>query len=87
MIMKMLRCWLILFLVVLTAPASLSADPWKRHTIDQSSRGADGVRVADVNGDGQLDLVTGWEEGGVIRVYLNPGAKQSQRPWPAVTVG
>lgn len=87
MIMKMLRCSLVLLLVVLTAPASLSADPWKRHTIDKSSRGADGVRVADVNGDGQLDLVTGWEEGGIIRVYLNPGAKQSQRPWPAVTVG
>ena len=32
---------------------------WERHTIDNSSKGADGVRVADVNGDGLLDLTTG----------------------------
>lgn len=63
------------------------AKPWARHTIDDSSRGADGVRIADVNGDGLMDLTTGWEEGGVIRVYLNPGAKESKQPWPAVTVG
>lgn len=60
---------------------------WTRHTIDNSSRGADGVRVADVNGDGMMDLTTAWEEGGVIRVYLNPGPKDAKDPWPAVTVG
>ncbi|MBC8351333.1 MAG: VCBS repeat-containing protein [Planctomycetes bacterium] len=63
------------------------AAPWARHTIDASSRGADGVRIADVNGDGLMDLATGWEEGGVIRAYLNPGPKTSKQPWPAVTVG
>ena len=31
--------------------------PWKRHTIDNSSIGADGVRVADANTDGVMDLV------------------------------
>ncbi len=61
--------------------------PWQRHTIDNSSRGADGVRLADVNGDGLLDMTTGWEEGGVIRVYLNPGPQRATLPWPAVTVG
>ena len=25
---------------------------WERHTIDNQSRGADGARMADVNGDG-----------------------------------
>ena len=78
--------WVIL-LFSLLACERLAAEPWKRHVIDQSSRGADGVRLADVNRDGRPDLVTGWEEGGVIRVYLNPGPKQSQSPWPAVTVG
>ena len=63
------------------------ADPWPRHTIDNTSRGADGVRMMDVNGDGHLDIATGWEEGGVIRVYLNPGHGKSKAPWPAVTVG
>ena len=61
--------------------------PWKRHTIDNTSRGADGIDLADVNGDGLQDLVSGWEEGGEIRLYLNPGPKQSVNPWPKVTVG
>lgn len=61
--------------------------PWRRHTIDNRSRGADGVRLADTNGDGLSDIVTGWEEGGVIRVYQNPGPRQAAQPWPSVEVG
>ena len=60
---------------------------WRRHTIDASSRGADGVRLADINGDGLPDIATGWEEGGQVRVYLNPGPKRAKETWPAVTVG
>jgi hypothetical protein len=60
---------------------------WARHTIDASSRGADGVRLADVNGDGLPDIATGWEEGGQVRLCLNPGPARARRPWPAVTVG
>ncbi|MFQ6132608.1 MAG: FG-GAP repeat domain-containing protein [Armatimonadota bacterium] len=74
-------------LVLLSGTAACRAAPWQRHTIDDSSRGADGVRVADVNGDGLMDITTGWEQGGVIRVYLNPGAESVRSPWPAVTVG
>jgi hypothetical protein len=76
-------------LVVLFAGFSslLLGAPWVRHTIDNSSRGADGVRLADVNGDGLPDITTGWEEGGVIRVYLHPGPAKSKNAWPAVTVG
>ena len=60
---------------------------WRRHVIDDSSRGADGVRLADANGDGLLDIATPWEEDGLVRVYLNPGPSFSKLPWPAVTVG
>jgi len=73
--------------ILLAFFAAAHAEPWRRHTIDNSSRGADGVRLADVNGDSLPDIVTGWEEGGVIRVYLNPGARKAKQPWPAVTVG
>ncbi len=66
---------------------SILSSAWRRHTIDASSRGADGVRLKDVNSDGLLDIATGWEEGGVIRAYLNPGPARSAEPWPAVTVG
>jgi len=68
-------------------PAQESESPWPRHTIDATSVGADGVRLADANGDGLLDIATGWEEGGRIRVYLNPGPGKAKRPWPRVTVG
>ncbi|MEX2216020.1 MAG: VCBS repeat-containing protein [Phycisphaeraceae bacterium] len=78
----------VLFALGVAALPVLSADaPWKRHAIDNSSRGADGVRLADANGDGLLDITTGWEEGGVIRVYLNPGPAKAKEKWPRVTVG
>ncbi len=64
-----------------------SSAPWPRHTIDASSRGADGVKLGDLNGDGRPDLVTGWEEGGVVRVYLHPGPTAARAPWPQATVG
>jgi len=61
--------------------------PWVCHIIDDSSRGADGVRLADINGDGLPDIATGWEEGGISRAYINPGPDRAKGKWPAVTVG
>ena len=66
---------------------TLAADPWPRHIIDASSQGADGVRLGDLDRDGRPDVVTGWEEGGAVRVCFNPGPDLAGRPWPAVTVG
>ena len=60
---------------------------WERHTIDNTSQGADGVRLADFDGDGRLDIVSPWEQGGRIRVYRNPGDALLREPWPAVEVG
>jgi hypothetical protein len=76
-----------LVLAVTLTSLAYAEEPWQRHTIDDSSRGADGVRIADVNGDGHPDFTTGWEEGGKVRVYLNPGPEKAKDPWPAVTVG
>jgi hypothetical protein len=77
--------------VLLGCSGSLSgqenARPWTRHTIDDSSRGADGVRLADVNGDGLMDIATPWEEGGCVRACINPGPSRVNEKWPAVTVG
>ena len=36
--------------------AAQSGAPWPRHVIDASSRGADGVRLADLNGDGAVNV-------------------------------
>ncbi|MFT5301958.1 MAG: hypothetical protein ACI87E_003536 [Mariniblastus sp.] len=62
-------------------------EPWVRHVIDDSLQGADGVRLGDFNHDGLLDVVTGWEESGIVRLYLNPGPSKSKLPWPCTTVG
>lgn len=71
-------------------PIANGAEPtaeWTRHTIDASSRGADGVRLADANGDGRPDIATGWEQDGIVRLYLHPGAEKVKYNWPAVTIG
>lgn len=68
-------------------PTQFRGDPWPLRAIDNSSSGADGVRVADVNGDLLPDVTTGWEQGGVTRVYVHPGYASVRAPWPAVTVG
>jgi hypothetical protein len=60
---------------------------WPIHIIDDKSRGPDGVKLADANGDGLPDIATGFEQGGVTRVYLHPGHAKSREPWPKVTVG
>lgn len=78
-------------LILLTAVIFISTRavdegrPWARHAIDASSIGADGARMSDVNGDGRPDIATAWEEGGLIRIYLNPGPGKAA--WPSVTVG
>lgn len=60
-------------------------EPWKMHSIDPSpSSGSDGVKLADVNGNGFLDLVTGFEEGGVSRIYINPGPDKASQYWEYV---
>jgi hypothetical protein len=69
------------------SPTAQRSEPWTRHTIDSSSLGADGVRAADVNGDGALDLVTSWEQGGLTRVYLADRSSSGDPAWRSITVG
>jgi hypothetical protein len=66
-----------------------SYSSWRRHVIDDQSVGADGIKMADWNHDGLADWVTGWEEGGKIRIYTHPGTKdvRNLKKWPTLTVG
>jgi len=85
---SLLSCFVLIPLLGVWNCASVWAEtPWKRHTIDDTSRGADGARPMDINGDGLMDLATAWEEGGLARVYLHPGPAKCHSPWPRVTVG
>tara|TARA_B110000881_G_scaffold47810_1_gene40105 strand:- start:93 stop:1277 length:1185 start_codon:yes stop_codon:yes gene_type:complete len=74
-------------LILISFSLAHAEGPWARHTIDDSSKGADGIRLADINGDGLSDIATGWEEGGIVRAYLHPGKAKAKQEWPAVTVG
>ncbi len=78
---------LVFFTFAVGASAEENGAAWKRHVIDDSSKGADGVRLADVNGDGLVDIATGWEQGGVVRICVHPGVAKVKEKWPAVTVG
>jgi len=65
------------------SPVSAETAAWPRHIIDASSRGAGGVRLADVNGDGLLDITYSCEhaEGdkrGVVWLKQVPGADGPQ---------
>lgn len=88
-----LASWCVLIVLLIrcgTGDSETAAWPdgaWARHTIDDSSLGADGVRLGDIDGDGLLDIVSPWEQGGLVRVYLNPGPDGLRAHWPAVTVG
>lgn len=67
--------------------ACAQGENWVRYAIDDSLRGADGVKLADANGDGRLDIVTGWEESGQARAYFHPGPENVYQAWPRVAVG
>jgi hypothetical protein len=62
-------------------------EPWVLHTIHTGPSGADGLDAADVDGDGLLDLASGWEQAGMVTVSYNPGAAAVREPWPTVVAG
>lgn len=76
----------ILFILLISTQVAYGQG-WKHHIIDNSSSGADGVKLTDVNGDGLLDITTGWEEGGITKLYLHPGVGKVEENWPSVIVG
>lgn len=61
---------------------------WQKWTIDASGNGADGVHTGDINRDGLIDVVSGWEQSGNLMLYLNPGpgALRDTASWSRVDI-
>ena len=76
---------LIFFLIFISF--TQAQEKWKLHIIDGEGSGADGIRLADINADGHQDIVTGWEESGVTKIYLNPGPTKVKERWAKSIVG
>ena len=77
----------IFILLLLSGLLAKSQNQWQVHVIDNSSSGADGVKLADINNDGRLDIVTGWEEGGYTKLYLQPETNLVKEKWPQMILG
>ncbi|MFP4095880.1 MAG: FG-GAP repeat domain-containing protein [Cyclobacteriaceae bacterium] len=71
-------------LLLLSFFAAQAQQPWQMHVIDDSSFGSDGTKLYDVNGDQLMDIISGWEQGNVARLYFNPG--KTDAGWPFVEV-
>jgi FG-GAP-like repeat len=71
-------------------PGGVGLDtPWERHAISPGSslfKGADGVYLADIDGDERLDVVSGHEQSHRVSVSLHPGFDQADAPWPTVAI-
>ena len=61
---------------------------WTRHTISQAYLGGDGNDAADVDGDGDLDFATSWEEGQTATITIRPSSGWNDSAnWNTFAVG
>ncbi len=64
----------------------VQADYWTLHTIDDAMEGADGVDLYDIDKDGDLDAVSGWEESAMVLLHENPGPAHVKNRWGRTVV-
>ena len=59
---------------------------WTRHTIRGGVGGADGVDLADIDGDGNPEVTSGWEQSGIVTLSFHPGSARLGEPWPTIAL-
>lgn len=78
--MKPVKLYKILLITALClAWAASSYAPeiyWNMWKIDTLGNGADGVHLGDINRNGMIDVVSGWEQSGDLMLYFNPGPEK-----------
>jgi hypothetical protein len=55
-----------------TQQAAVASAPWEMHVIGNTAVGADGHAMADVDHDGDADIVVSAEEASTVALYLRP---------------
>jgi hypothetical protein len=63
-------------------PAGAPHHRWTRHEISRDCPGAYDVRLADLDGDGDLDAATAGYSSHTLSWYENPGKSPVQETWP-----
>jgi hypothetical protein len=64
--------------------ASGDGSSWTFHAVDAALSGAEDVRVADLDGDGDLDLASAASTAGIVAWHKNPGS--TGPPWTTATI-
>ncbi|MDF9799928.1 hypothetical protein OKW21_005191 [Catalinimonas alkaloidigena] len=70
--------------LLLISFSTFAQQSWRMHTIDSTSFGADGTKLYHANEDNFADIICGWEQGNIARLYLNPA--NTELDWPFVEV-
>jgi hypothetical protein len=75
-------------LLIWSQSASAPEEYWRKWNIDSDGNGADGVHTGDFNRDGLVDVVSGWEQSGELKLYLNPGIDRLKLPatWSPIDI-
>lgn len=77
------------FILLLVGCGEKEQDPalyWDMHVIDDQLQGADGVDLFDIDGDGDLDALSSWEESAQVLLHEHPGAGRVSSPWLSTDV-
>jgi hypothetical protein len=68
-------------------PKEETDNVWKIHSIDNTLLGADGIRFGKETHNTLPNLVTGWEQSGLTRIYFPALTDTVSDTWQYVTVG